>query len=206
MISPGDVLPPFLSPTAPALLRGAADAVPPGGLFHGFDLYGLAQAQLGVQYDWQAGGAAWTLAAEAVAKHTPGLPDQALRRYGRSDIFGTGPVGAFCGVTTSDPVRQCSLSGYSTADSFGYRIRLDSKVAALAPGLAGGASLNLVHDVQGWSGDLMLNQGRKTASLGLHLEYLKRYLADLSYFAIWGGRYNQVADRDAVALSVGLKF
>jgi hypothetical protein len=206
MISPGDVLPPFLSATAPALLRSAAEAVPPGGLFHGFDLYALMQAQLGIQHDWQAGALAWTLAAEVVAKHTPSLPDQAVRRYGRSDIFGTGPVGASCTVTTADAARQCSLLGYSTADAFGYRLRLDSRVAAVAPGLMGSASLNFSHDVKGWSGDLLLNQGRKTANVGLRLEYLQRYLAELSYFAIWGGPYNQVADRDAIALSVGVNF
>jgi hypothetical protein len=164
------------------------------------------QAQFGLQHDWQTGGAAWTVAVEGVAKHTPGLPDQAVRRYGRSDIFGTGPVGATCAVTTANAARQCSLRGYSTADAFGYRIRLDSKVAALAPGLAGGASVNFAHDVKGWSGDLLLNQGRKTASLGLRLEYLQRYVADLSYFANWGGPYNQAADRDWIALSLGIKF
>ncbi|MGZ5198459.1 MAG: DUF1302 domain-containing protein [Telluria sp.] len=206
MLSPGDVLPPFLSATAPALLRSAADAVSPGGLFHGFDLYRMMQAQLGVQHDWQAVGAAWTLAAEVVAKHTPGLPGQAVRRYGRADIFGTGPVGASCAVTTGDVARQCSLQGYSTADAFGYRLRLDSKVAALAPGLAGSTSLNFAHDVKGWSGDLLLNQGRKSAALALRLEYLQRYLAEIGYYAVWGGQYNQVADRDAIALSLGLKF
>jgi hypothetical protein len=206
MLSPGDVLPPFLSATAPALLRSAAEAVPPGGLFHGFDLHALMQLQLGVQHDWQAGGVAWTIAAEAVAKHTPGLPDQAVRRYGRADIFGTGPVGATCAVTTTDVARQCSLLGYSTGGAFGYRLRLDSKVAALAPGVAGSASVNFAHDFKGWSGDLLLNQGRKTGSLGLRLEYLQRYVAEVSYFAIWGGQYNQVADRDWIALSVGLKF
>ena len=45
MLAPGDALPPFLSATVPALLRASADAVPPGGIFHGFDLHPTAAAR-----------------------------------------------------------------------------------------------------------------------------------------------------------------
>ena len=38
MLAPGDVLPPFMSATTPSLLRARADAVPPGGIFRGYDL------------------------------------------------------------------------------------------------------------------------------------------------------------------------
>jgi hypothetical protein len=206
MLSPGDVLPPFLSATAPAMLRASADAVPVGGVFHGFDLLALEQAQLGIQRDFSARGINWLALAEVVAKHTPGLPDQALRRYGRADIFGVGPVGATCTVTTGDPVRQCTLRGYTTADSFAYRLRLDARLPALLPGLAANASVSFAHDVKGWSGDLLINQGRKTASVALRFEYLQRYVADIAWFPTWGGDYNQFADRDTLALSLGVKF
>lgn len=206
MISPGDVVPPFLSPTAIALLRERANAVPPGGLFHGFDLHPLAQAQLGVQHEWTLGATGLTLGAEVVAKHTPGLPDQALQRYGRSDIFGVGPVQGVCPQPIGDAARQCTLRGYTTADSFAYRLRAELRLPPPAPGLAASASLAFAHDVRGWSGDLLINEGRKTAVVALRFEYLQRYVADVSYMPVWGGDYNVTADRDALALSLGIKF
>jgi hypothetical protein len=206
MLSPGDVLPPFLSATAPALLRASADAVPAGGIFHGFDFHAFEQAQLGIQRDFSLGGVAWLASAEVVAKHTPGLPDPALRRYGRADIFGVGPVLGNCTVNTGDAVRQCSLRGYTTPDAFAWRLRLDAKLPSLLPGLAANASVGFVQDVRGWSGDLLINEGRKTASLALRFEYLQRYVADIAWLPVWGGDYNAVADRDQLALSVGIRF
>jgi hypothetical protein len=206
MLSPGDVLPPFLSPTAPAMLRASADAVAPGGVFHGFDLHGLAQAQLGVRRDFRVAGMDWTGSAEVVAKHTPGLPDPALRRYGRADIFGVGPVLGNCAVTTADPGRQCSLRGYTTADAYAYRLRLDASLPPVVQGLVLSVAAGLAHDVRGWSGDLLINEGRKTASLALRARYLQRYVAEVTWLPNWGGDYNQVADRDTLALSVGIQF
>ena len=210
MLSPGDVLPPFLSPTAPALLRAAANAVGPGGIFHGYDVHPVAQAQVGVQQDGKVAGTAVSGTAEIVIKHAIGLPDPAVRRYGRADLFGVGPVLGVCTVTTATPVQQCTQAGYATSDAFGYRLRLDVRWPAIAPTLAPGlaASVNALftHDVKGWSGDFLLNQGRKTLNLALRFEYRQRYLAEFSWLPIWGGDYNPLHDRDTLALAVGVKF
>lgn len=206
MLAPGDVLPPFLNASAPALLRADANAVPPGGIFHGYDLYAMSQLQLGAQREWQWGRVGFTGTAEVVGKHASGLPDQALRRYGRADIFGVGPVNGACTVTTGNAARQCSLRGYATANAWGYRLRLDARVPALLEGLAANASLVFAHDVKGWAGDFLLNEGRKTANLALRFEYRQRYLFEMQYLPGWGGDYNQVADRDVAALAVGVRF
>ena len=203
LISPGDALPPFLSPTAPALLRADADAVAPGGLFHGYDRYPMIQAQLGLQREF---GPTFTGSAEVVAKRLRGLPDQALRRYGRSDIFGAGPVNGTCAVTTPDAARLCSLRGYVSADSYAYRLRLEARLAGLPSGLVGVASALFVHDVRGWSGDALINEGRRTMNLALRFEYRQRYLAEVVYMPIWGGDYNAASDRDQLAFAVGVKF
>lgn len=206
MLAPGDVLPPFLNASAPSLLRARADAVPLGGIFHGYDLYAMWQAQAGVRHERVVAGVHLAFGAEAVGKHARGLPDPAVLRYGRADVFGVGPIGGNCVPNAIDAARQCSLRGYATPNAWGYRLRLDARLPSLAPGLAGSASLLFVHDVKGWSGDLLLNEGRKSASLALRFEYRQRYLAELGYQPSWGGDYHQAADRDTASVALGLRF
>jgi hypothetical protein len=203
LISPGDALPPFISPTAPALLRADANAVPPGGLFHGYDRYPMIQAQFGLQREL---GSMFTGSAEVVAKRVRDLPDQALRRYGRNDIFGVGAINGACAVTTADAARQCSQRGYVSRDALAYRLRLDARLPGLPAGLTGAASVLFVHDVKGWSADGLINEGRRSANLALRFEYRQRYLAEVVYTPTWGGDYNAVADRDQLAVAVGIKF
>lgn len=206
MLAPGDVLPPFLNASAPALLRARADAVPAGGIFHGYDLYAMWQAQLGVRHEWKLGGLTFSGALEAVRKHVEALPDPALLRYGRADIFGVGPVNGACNVGTGNAARQCSLRGYNTPNAWGYRVRLDARLPALLPQLAGSASLLFAHDVKGWSGDFLLNEGRRTVALALRFEYRQRYLAEFGYNPTWGGEYHPASDRDTASLALGVRF
>lgn len=164
------------------------------------------QAQAGVRHEWVLAGLGLTAGVEVAGKHARGLPDPSRLRYGRSDVFGVGAVNGSCAVNTGDAARQCSLRGYATPNAWGYRLRLDLRLPQLAPQLAGSASLLFVHDVKGWSGDLLLNEGRKSASLALRFEYGRRYLAELGYQPSWGGDYNAAADRDTASVAVGLKF
>jgi hypothetical protein len=205
MLAPGDVVPPFLNPAAPSLLRADVDATPLGGVFHGSETFAVTQAQLGVQHDWVARGVPLSASAEVVAKRTAGLPDQALRRYGRTEILGVGAIHGFC-PPSSDIARSCSLRGYATANAYAYRLRFDARFAELLPQLNGTLSAVFAHDVKGWSGDFLVNEGRRTLNLGLRLEYRQRYLAELGYMPNWGGDYNPAPDRDTVAVAVGVKF
>jgi hypothetical protein len=206
VIPPADVMPAFMSPTAPSLMRAAVNAVPPGGEFRAYDLYSMAQLQLSVQHRWDAFGLPLTGQVELLGKHTPGLPDQAVRRYGRNDLFGPGPVNGVCTVSTGDPARQCSLRGYHTADAWSYRLRLEARLPELAPALASRLVAGFGHEVKGWSGDYAINQGRRIMSLGWLLEYRKRYFAEMTYVGIWGGDYNPMIDRDTLALAAGVRF
>jgi hypothetical protein len=206
MLSPADVLPAFFSATAPSMLRADVNALAPGAVLHGYDQYSIAQLQLGAQRRWDAFGVPLTGLLEVQYKHTPGLPDQSVRRYGRNDVYGPGPVNGVCMVSTGDAARQCSLRGYQTANALGYRLRMEARLPEPMPGLAPKLSANFSHDVRGWSGDFALNEGRKMMVLGCQLEYRKRYFVELSYLGVWGGDYNSVIDRDAVSLSAGLRF
>jgi hypothetical protein len=206
VIPPADVIPAFLNPNAPSLVRAAVDAVPPGGVFHGYDLYSMAQLQLSVQHRWGAFGVPLTGLVELLGKHTPGLPDQSVRRYGRNDLFGPGAVNGVCMPGNGDPARQCSLLGYSTANAWSYRLGLEARLPELADALASRVIFGFSHDVQGWSGDYAINQGRRMLSLGWLLEYRKRYFGELRYVGVWGGDYNPLIDRDTLALSLGVRF
>jgi hypothetical protein len=206
MLAPGDVLPALLSATAPALLRESVNAVPPGGVFRGYDLYSMAQLQLNAQHRWSALGIPLSGQVEWLGKHTPGLPDPALRRYGRSDVFGVGPVHGACTVNTGDAARQCSLRGYQTTNAWSYRLRLEARLPELAPALSARLAAGFSHEVKGWSGDFVLNEGRRTVTLGCQLEYRKRYFAELSYVGIWGGDYNPTRDHDTLAMAAGVRF
>lgn len=206
MLAPGDVLLPFLSSSAPSQLRARADAVAPGGVFRGYDLHPMWQAQLGLRREWTPGGMPLGVGVELVGNHVPGLPDASVLRYGRADVFGGGPVGGICMVTTGDAARQCSLRGYVTQNAWGYRLRLDTRLPALLPQLQASASALFAHDVRGWSGDFLLNEGRKTLGLALRFEYRQHYLAEFGYNPSWGGDYNAAADRDTASVALGVRF
>ena len=206
MMAAPDVMPAFLSATAPSLLRARANAILPGADFRAYDMYAMWQAQFGVRRAWTLAGMQMAASAEAVGKHARGLPPPTVLRYGRPDIFGSGPVFGNCPVHTGDAARQCSLRGYATPNSWGYRVRLDARLPALAPQLATRATALFVHDVKGWSGDMLLSQGRKALELALRFEYRQRYLVELGYQPTWGGDYHAAADRDTASIALGLKF
>ena len=203
----GDVLPAFLNAAAASLLRADADAVAPGAIYHAYDRYRTTQLQLGMQHDWHPlAGIALSGQAEVVAKHAAGLPDPALRRYGRADIFGNGPINGVCTVTSIDAARQCSLEGYATASALAYRLRLDARRALPAAALTVHGWAQLTHDARGWSYDSQINEGRNNASLGVRLEYRQRYSAELVFAPVWGGAYNAQADRDQVSFALGMRY
>jgi hypothetical protein len=206
-LPPGDTLPALLNPAFPSLLRKDVDALAPGQLFHAYDRFRTFQLQLGVQQDWpRAGRFAVASVAEVVFKHVAGLPDPVVRRYGRADQYGNGPVAGVCAVTTVDAQRQCSSDGYVSPSAYAYRLRLDARMAQARPGLNLHAWAQLQHDVKGWSYDFVHSQGRRTANLGVRVDYLKRYVAEVAYVPVWGGMYNNQVDRDTVSISVGLRF
>lgn len=206
-LPPSDVLTPFLSETAPALLRADAAALAPGGLFHGYDRYRTMQLQLSLHKDFGLVGRS-TLGAEAelVVKHAAGLPDPAVRRYGRADAYGPGPIAGVCNASPAAAALQCSFDGYVTPTALSYRLRFEANWRRLLPQLDLRTSALFTHDLKGWSHDFLINQGRRSLNLGVQLRYRDRYFTELSYVPVWGGTYNHQADRDYVAVAAGINF
>jgi hypothetical protein len=208
MLPPGDVLPALLSPSAPSLLRAEIDALALGGVFHAFDRYRTVQLQAGLQHDFGRVGALLLGGQiDVVGKHVAALPEPALRRYGRADQYGTGPVNGVCQLPGAPPQpKRCSMDGYVTPNAAAYRVRIDARMADVLPQLNAHASLLFVHDVKGWSYDFMINEGRRSMNMALRLDFRRRYVAELVYAPIWGGRYNHHNDRDLLSLAVGITF
>lgn len=202
-LPPGDVLPAFLSTTAPSLLRADARATAPGGVFRGYDRLRTLQLQLGWQHTFSP---VFSAAVDVVGKHVMALPDPALRRYGRPDQYGTGPINGVCLASAQLAKRQCSLDGYVSANSAGYRLRGDARLPWPAPGWKAHASALFSHDVKGWAHDFLLSEGRKSLNLSLRMQYRERYLLEVAYLPIWSGQYSNQLDKDQLAFAAGVKF
>lgn len=199
-----DLLAAFTSNVAPTPLRADATATPFGAVYPGYDRREVGQAILGlaVPLGRVLGARSFLIAAEAGGKQVFDLPDSAQRRYGRSDVFGLGPVNGAC--TSTDPV-QCSADGYVTAFSWGYRAKVsatygDAARFAVSPGIA------LAHDVHGYAPDGVFNAGRKSLSLSVRTETRSRYTAEVTWVPTWGGNYNAFRDRSFATAVVGVKL
>ena len=107
-----DVLNALLSPTAPTQLRSLYAAAAPGTVINAYDRLQVGNLVLGGRQVLPGvfGAKALVLGGEFGAKSVYDLPDPSIRRYGRVDVFGLGPVAGFPngGCTAATPAYQCS--------------------------------------------------------------------------------------------------
>lgn len=205
-----DLLNGFASNTAPSLLRSVVATVPLGGTYKGYDRYNMGNLQLGVNQivPQVAGAAALILNGDVVLKQVYALPDVMLRRYGRSDVYGAGPINGTCAAGTTTGSLECSNRGYVTANAWGYKLRAALRYTDLfIPGLDVTPSFGITHDVSGWSSDLVLNKGRIILNPGLRIDYKKNYYADIGWNPqVRSSKYDNSRDRQVVTVSTGMKF
>jgi hypothetical protein len=146
------------------------------------------------------------LLGEVGVTHVNDLPDKSQLRF---EGPGTGRPGDPLAGAVLVPDGTYQQSGFADATSWGYRIvtRLDYNsalgAATLSPRIA------FAHDVNGTSpgpgGNFI--EGRKAITLGLGMNYLNTWTADLSYTNFFGGdTFNQIRDRDFVALNIKYSF
>jgi hypothetical protein len=201
-----DFLVTALSGVAPTPLRAAVNAIAPGGIYHAWERHRATQLQLGINQKIPnvLGAKGLSCGAEFIYKGVPDLPDQRETRFGRSDVFGEGPVN---GVNLSTSSVQNSFDGYVTKSATAFRM-----FAGLLYANVAGSGVDLTpsvfygKDLHGWSGDLTINEGRNVANVALKAEFAKSFWAQAIWQPTWGGTYNNMRDRGTAQMIVGYKF
>lgn len=189
----------------PGLLRADSNATPTGATYHGYDRRPVTQLQLAANTRQPGilGAESATFGGEVGVKRVSGLPDVAVRRYGRSDVFGSGPVpGSACAGSDI----TCTSRGFVTARSWGYRLRFELSYPGAIDGVELKPGIVFGHDVRGWAPDGVFSEGRKSTTVSLRGEFGPRYFVEFARQQAWGGVYDNARDRDAATLVVGLKF
>jgi hypothetical protein len=139
--------------------------------------------------------------------YVPDLPDQDSLRYNGP---GTDTGGGADYLTGSfrNPITE--TGGFAEDLSWGYRFvtRLDYN-NAFGTSFTLSPRLGFNHDVSGTApgpgGNFI--EDRKSITLGLGLNYLQKWIFDLSYTSFSGaGHYNQIRDRDFLSASVRYSF
>lgn len=177
----------------------------PGAIQKGYDRKEITQLQTTFThfFDQVLGAERATVIGEVGYVHVGGLESKRKNRYGRDPIFGiTGSV--------VDPdetsMARYGDKGYTTANSWGYRMRGQLDYSNVFAGINLKPNLAFSHDVKGYGPNGLFNEGAKAVSVGLDADYRHTYTAGLSYTNFFGGRFNTLKDRDFVSLNFGMSF
>lgn len=202
-LNPVDLLAAFMAGSG--MLAADAAATAPGGHYDGYDRFHITQAQLAASKEMGTSlGGTLTLGMETGFRYIHDLPDVNVRRYGRWDTFGQGPVNGTCPAGTSP--KACTTDGFLTSFSWGYRLSANVAYTDVLPGLDVKPSIAFIHDVSGWSYDQVFNEGRKAVRVALDGTYDKRFFFNLAYQNTLTWTYDPRGDRDQAVFSVGMKF
>ncbi|KEF30006.1 MAG: DUF1302 domain-containing protein [Gammaproteobacteria bacterium] len=195
-----------------------------GQAVDGYDRFKVSQAQATLIHfiDRVMGAARFIIIGEVGATYIHDLPGKSEARYGRSGIYGVGPVpldgasfsGDFCSNGTDSTPRlninatNCQGDGFTTSFSWGYRTLFVWDYPDAVAGVNLRPRLFLSHDVKGYAPDPGGNfkEGNKAVGLGLEATYQNAYKASLSYTNYFGGDYNEINDRDFAAASISYSF
>jgi len=208
------------------LLRGATSGAGPlaflataprnvGTLQTGYDLKDKTQVQVSTLkiFPQVVGAESLTLIGEVAYQHWNDIGNPATdRRYGRGFVFGqaswSGTSGSLtCSSASSPNVSYCDMGGYATPNAWGYRAQVSLSYPNVFAGINAKPRVFWSHDVKGYSADNLFNQDRQTLSLGMQLDYLSKYYADLSYTRYnHNAKYDVFHDRDFYSVVVGVNF
>ena len=203
-----------VGPQFPTPLRGIYNATPLGGIMPGTDRLEVGNLDLGVRqvmpqaFSSALNASALTLDAEFGLKQVYNLPSDV--RFGRSEVFGQGPVAGFpCSAPTPQQTAvQCTMKGYVSSDAYGVRLNAALQYDnVFIPGLKLTPSIGLIWDISGWSYDGIFNQGRVAMPLKIRADYGKNYFAEVNWTpALRIATYDNLSDRQFVSFAVGVRF
>ncbi|MEX2474018.1 DUF1302 domain-containing protein [Marinobacter sp.] len=196
-----------------------------GKAVDGYDNYDVSQIQATLIHfvDRILGAGRFITVAEIGATYVHDLPDQSEARYGRSGIYGVGPVpldgesfsGDFCSEGPGDETSRlninptsCVSDGFTTSFSWGYRALFALDYSNAFAGINLLPKLVIKHDIKGFAPDPGGNfrEGNKSVSLGLDANYQNTYSGSISYTNFFGGDYNETSDRDFISASISYSF
>ena len=203
-----------VGPQFPTPLRGIYNATPLGGIMPGTERLEVGNLDLGVRQIMPQAMSSWfnasalNLDAEFGLKQVYNLPSDV--RFGRSEVFGQGPVAGFtCSAPTPQQTAvQCTNAGYVTSNAYGVRLNAALQYEnVFIPGLKLTPSIGLIWDISGWSYDGIFNQGRVAMPLRLRADYGKNYFAEVTWVpALHVATYDNLSDRQFVSFAVGARF
>ncbi|WP_430460092.1 DUF1302 domain-containing protein [Thalassolituus sp. LLYu03] len=201
-----------------------------GEIAEGYDMFDMWQAQMTFIkfYDRVLGADRLALVGEVGATYIPDLPSTDDARYGRSGAYGIGnndgvgdfrptgvPAGTdMCslGTSTSNSSRNtntdyCNDEGYTTKLSGGIRLRAALDFNNAFAGVNVTPSLSVAYDKgNGPEPGAQFLDDRLTTGIGVSFVYLNQTSVDITYTDFSGGDYNQMVDRDNIALSAKYSF
>ncbi|MDN6320734.1 MAG: DUF1302 domain-containing protein [Marinobacter sp.] len=184
----------------------------------GNDRFGVSQAQFTLIkfFDQIMGASRVSLVTEFGATYVHDLPSFDDARYGRSGTYGLGTVPTddgsgnivdactFVNINNSN----CTNDGFTTDFSWGYRSRLVWSYPNAIAGINLSPQLAWSHDVKGYSPEPggNFNEGSKSIGISLQGVYQNKITGNIGYTNFFGGKYNELADRDFVNASVSYSF
>lgn len=215
MLNASDLIAAFIGrqPGGALNLARGVNTLPPGAFYDGFDRFPVTALTLGGQWAIPPATALpWPLllSAEVGVSRVQGLPDPGRLRYGRSDEYGIARIdgGAACSETTPAQ-RSCARQGFITAQAWGYRLQLNSRLPRPWLGARWQPSLHFAHDVRGYAADGLFFAGRKTLRPGLRAEWKEGrqdYFAEAQLTRQFASPYYPLSDRSYLTLVAGLNF
>jgi hypothetical protein len=209
-LNASDLIAAFLqrSPNSALNLAKGVNAIPAGGSFDGYDRFAVTNLSLGATqiFPKQLGAERVVLTGEVGLSNVAGLPDAGTLRYGRSDDFGLAQVNTLPCADTTIAKLQCAQTGFVTASSWGYRLRLAATYAVPAIGATLTPSIFFAQDVNGYSYDGSFLEGRRTLRSAVRADWGKKYFAEVQLNQIAGGAYNNQSDRDTLTVFGGVNF
>ncbi|GAA6136242.1 DUF1302 domain-containing protein [Oceaniserpentilla sp. 4NH20-0058] len=164
----------------------------------GYRTFDITQAQVTAIHlqNQVLGASAVALIVEAGMNFVHDFDD--VLRYGKSSIY---QAPSFDGDSDFD-------GGFMTETSWGYRAVASAKYTNAFMGVDLNPVISFSHDVDGYapSPGGQFQEDVKKLGLTLKANYLQRYDASISYNMFMGGDFNDVKDRDFLAISAGVQF